>query len=476
MNATSIRLDTTLRHIRAIPVRRRAAPELQMLLFVAAHAPVGLLMRRFNDLSIVHGIAVLAIGLAWSQSRHTADRAVYAAAYLCGAEVLWRMTGGSIFYEFGKYASAFLLLAASRNLPGWQRPRLIAPLYFLLLLPPVAITVQRLGMTAHARQQISFNLSGPFALAVAAYVLSACPSTSLDLRRLLIALTAPMLGISAMVGYITLTSQHIIFHSGSNFTTSGGFGPNQVSATLGLGAFLCLFIALQTRHGIWRWSFLALGLLMITQSVITFSRGGVINAVVCAAFLGAHFLRQPRARITVISALILFAVLGTKVILPALDDWTGGKLSERYASVDPSLRRSIAEQELRIWRDNPIFGVGPGGAKDRRRAVFGINIAAHTEYTRMLAEHGIFGALALLLLVSMGVQAYLRAPSALTKAWAGALAGWAMLEMSHAAMRIGVISLLFGLAMIRWHKPPRRGRRPVPKTTSAPRLRPIGTP
>ncbi len=437
---------------------RRRSRELQELAFIFAHAPLSLAIRVMPLVATAHALAVLAIGLHWSASRRTAHRTILAAGYLAGAEVLWRMSGGAIVYEFGKYGSALLLLAAIPRLPGWRRPSQLAALYFILLLPSILMTIQTVGAGNEARRQISFNLSGPFALAVAAFVISGCLSSTIDLRGVLVAIAAPLVGMAAVVGRAVLDADQIHFSEGSNFVTSGGFGPNQVSAALGLGAFICFFLALQTRGGLWRWIYLALSLQLIVQAVLTFSRGGVLNAVICTGVLGVHFLHHRKARMTLLLGLLAIGALGTQLILPRLDAFTGGTLSKRYGDLDPSLRREIAAHEWQLFRDNPLFGVGPGMAKEHRRAAFSHDIAAHTEYTRMLAEHGIFGMAALFGLGLLALTAYVRAPTMLTKAWVATLAGWSMLEMSHAAMRIAAISFLFGLALVRWQRPPKAQR------------------
>lgn len=437
--------------------------EAREVAFVLAHVPLALVIRTTPLLATAHALGVLAIGLMWSQSRLTAQKTLLCAAYVAGAEVLWRMTGGTIVYEFGKYACAALLLASFRHLPGWRRPSQLPVVYFLLLLPSILLTLQTFGVSGEARRQISFNLSGPFLLAVAAFVFSGSRSSHLDLRAIQLALMAPMMGISAVAGRSLLTAETIRFGAESNFVTSGGFGPNQVSAVLGLGAVLALFLALATRAGIWRLSFLGFSLLLIVQAMLTFSRGGVVNAVVCAGILGVHFLQQPKARAMLIIVLLSFGVLGTQVIVPGLDRYTGGKLSERYGELDPSLRREIAEHELSIFRQHPLLGVGPGVAKEFRRSVFHTPIAAHTEYTRLVAEHGVFGLAALLLLLLLAGTAYFRAPTALTKAWVATLTAWSMLEMAHAAMRIAAISFLFGLAVLQWYRPPRPPARARPQ-------------
>jgi hypothetical protein len=62
------------------------------------------------------------------------------------------------------------------------------------------------------------------------------------------------------------------------------------------------------------------------------------------------------------------------------------------------------------------------------------------------------GLLGLLVLVAVAASAYLRAPSALEKAWVSAFSGWTFIEMSHSAMRIMAISFLFGLAVVQWRR------------------------
>ena len=199
----------------------------------------------------------------------------------------------------------------------------------------------------------------------------------------------------------------------------------------------------------------------MTQAVLTFSRGGVFNVVLCVAAFGAHQLHSQRTRTAFLITIALVATLGVNVILPAIDDWTGGVMSERFSAIDPGLRRQMAEYDLKIFRENPVLGVGPGMAKRQRFSYFKHSIAAHTEYTRLLAEHGSFGLLALILMLAMASRAYLRAPGFQAKAWVTVFVGWAMLEMLHAAMRIAAISFVFGLGMIVFF-PPQRHLAPGP--------------
>lgn len=432
----------------ALPLSRR---ERLLLICLGLHAPMAIVLRTLQTVPRFHALGVLALGVWWATVGRRPAWAVAAAAYIGGAEILWRMTGTGLFWEFGKYGASLILLLVFLRLPSHRTTYWGALLYLALLVPSAAITLQELGPSL-ARDAISFNLSGPFSLAVAVLLFSSVQAAAIDLELVVFSLLAPTLGVLAVCTYATLTAGAIRFYAESNYVTSGGFGPNQVSALLGLGALLSLLLALQSERAWRRWIFLGLTLWFLVQGVLTFSRGGVLNAVICIGFLLIHLVRQPRVRAMALLVLVLFTFLGATVIFPRLNEFTGGALQERYSSTSTGLRHTLVEEELALWQEHPVLGVGPGMSKYYRTGVLGMEVASHMEFTRLLSEHGTFGLLALLVLIAIAGLAYLRAPSSLEKAWVSALAGWAFIEMSHSAMRIVAISILFGLAMVQWRR------------------------
>ena len=74
--------------------------------------------------------------------------------------------------------------------------------------------------------------------------------------------------------------------------------------------------------------------------------------------------------------------------------------------------------------------------------------AAHTEITRLLAEHGLFGLIAVLLLMGLAVRAWIKAPDAVARGFVAACVVWSLTEMGHSAMRIAVTAFVFGLGML----------------------------
>jgi len=71
--------------------------------------------------------------------------------------------------------------------------------------------------------------------------------------------------------------------------------------------------------------------------------------------------------------------------------------------------------------------------------------SAHIEYTRLLSEHGIFGVLSLVVLLSMVVERFRKPAQPLDKAFVVAFTMWTLLYMLHAAMRLAAPGVMFGL-------------------------------
>jgi hypothetical protein len=422
-----------------------------MIVFLLAQPLLALAMRASSLLATAHALLTLLIGVLFALSDKNTGKVKYVAAYIIGAEVLWRMTNAAIFWEAGKYFIILILGIAFLRSKSRQRAGLPI-LYFLLLSLSIPLTIFALGVSGAARDAISFNLSGPLALTVCALYFSQITLDQDEMRQLAWWMILPILGIGALILSGTLSAQAIAFTDESNFATSGGFGPNQVSAILGLGGALAFLLFLTGKGAFSRWFalFLALGLLAL--SALTFSRGGLYNAAVMAALALAHSLRDSRGRVAAILALLVVGLAGGYLIFPRLNAFTGGKLQQRFADTDPTLRGLIAQADLQLWYANPALGVGPG-LSSRERSLFS-GIAAHTEYTRVLAEHGAAGLLALLILLGLAMRAYFKSPNVQTQLWVAAFIAWPLVEMTHAAMRVVAISFLFGLALVNWKTGP----------------------
>jgi hypothetical protein len=298
------------------------------------------------------------------------------------------------------------------------------------------------------REQLTFNLLGPLAIAVCAIFFASVPLTVQELRNTLIALIGPIVGI-ALLGIQTLeSSKHINFGDVSNAAAAGGYGPNQVAAILGLGMVAVLvYLTIGSPNKLMTGSLVVILLLLARQCILTFSRGGLYMALGATA-AGAFFLIQDRRqRAKVFFGGGLLAVIFLALILPRIESMTRGAVSERFASVDTSGRTLLIQADIDTFFHNPVMGIGPGlGGKNRLR-YFHVP-TAHTEWTRMLAEHGVLGIASMACLFAFAWRSIRGAPTPREKAVAAAFIAYCFLHLSVDATRLVAPSLAFGLASL----------------------------
>jgi O-antigen ligase len=415
--------------------------------FVVFHILLALLMYKVEFVSTLHAVVTLSIGLFWALSGRRIEHVAYIGAYIMGSEVLWRMTHAIMFWEAVKYVLALIFVLAIFR---WKLFRgSFKPLFFFSLLVP-SVLVTFLGLDfSQAQDFISFNLSGPLALTGSIWLFSNIRLPYEKLTRLFWMMISPILGIVTIALFSTVTATNIIFDEKSNFVTSGGFGPNQVSAMLGLASFLVFFLyslAGSKERLFPRPLLLGLIILFAAQSAMTFSRTGVYLAAGSVAVAFFFLLRDKRARLRGVAAMIVVFLIGNFLLLPAFDTFTGGAFSRRYANMDPTKRQHIAQADLEQWQEDPIFGVGIGQAKLHRTSPRLHGIAAHTEFTRLLAEHGSFGFLAIVMLLLMVLKNIRRIRDPREKALSLSLITWSVLFMMVSAMRLCAPAYIFGLA------------------------------
>ncbi len=421
-------------------VRSDSLPTVWVTLYLAGHLLLGPALKASSLLATGHALATLALGLFWVITSRQPLRVLLVIAYISGAEVLWRGAGASIFWEYGKYAATLLGMLALlryRLLPRAEKMPLV---YFALLLPAIAV------LPHLDRGQISFNLSGPLALAVLTALFS---TQQLDLRQfklLCLAIIGPALSMVAVATSLTLTTEGLDFGGASNRVASGGIGPNQVSSTLSLAALMALiYLFLDRREKLLRFLIAACGLWLAAQSALTFSRGGLATTFGALTVGIVLLMRDRQSRGAVLLRGALVGLVGIYLLYPALNAFTDGALGRRFS--DPSLtgREKLIEADLMAFVENPVFGVGPGQAKIYHARTFGMK-ATHTEYSRLLAEHGIFGLIALLLLAGMvWKRLRRRRASLLSIALSLTFTTWALLFLVHAAMRLAAPSVVFAI-------------------------------
>lgn len=417
----------------------------RLLLIFALHAALGLAMHRLPSLATLHTFCTVLAVLAISVSAKNPAALLMCAAYVSGSEVLWRMSKSFMFHETAKYTVALLSVIGMVRL---RRVRLPGPalLYLALLLPAAVFTFYYFPLNTF-RKTAMFHLSGPIA---AAFCILFCANLRLsipELWRTVAAFSAPLCGVAA----VTVASSYlreVRFTTESNFETSGGFGPNQVASSLALGALMLAMTVLLARSpGKLRAALTVLAALLVVQSAMTFSRGGIAASAIAFGCALPFVLAGHRYRAQILAGLAGLAVL-LILVFPAVNAYTGGKLAERFAEKEMSGREQLARIDWALFEEHPVFGVGvgissyfhPGGT------------TAHTEFTRALAEHGMLGLAAYAslawLLFRRSMSILLDPANRALRGFLVAMMVWAVLYMAVNSMRTSAPALALGLAFL----------------------------
>jgi hypothetical protein len=409
----------------------------------------------------LHAIFVVGLGFRWAMSRsRSLEEVALVIAYITGAEVLWRMTNDALFWETAKYSVTVIAIVAILAKSGLQV--LVLPILgFALLLPSIAQPLM-LDKWVDAKNELSFNLSGPLALAVCGGFFSTTRLQPRQLQRLLTAWVAPIIGIATIVVYGIVTNPDIQLTHGSNIDLSGGFGPNQVSAALGMGAMLAmLYVVDKSARLSMRVAMFVCAVWLVFQSALTFSRGGLYSAVGATTVGMLVLARDPRTLVKMLLATSAVGLLGFYLIWPRLDAFTSGNLSERFQDTRMTGRADMTQVDLDIFYQHPVLGIGVGQSAAVHKKNY-LSISAHTEFTRILAEHGLFGCAALVALIVVGYINIMRGSSPRERAIAVATMTWSILFMMNSAMRLVAPCVAFGFACATLQPAEAAAQRPEP--------------
>ncbi len=382
-------------------------------LWIAAHVALGILITKGGVSAKAFAWGLTAFVFLAAAGFRSWKNLTYLTAYVAGAEVFDRMTQGLYFYESHKYMAA-LLFGAIILRTGLRWVSLPYLIYLLLLLPGIFYTylleaADPSYIHVHLRKDILFNISGPVTLGVGAVALAKMPFRMEDFKRLLFFLLLPVITTTVYIIVHTPSLKEIVFRTSANFATSGGFGPNQVATILGLGMFASFALFWLSKERSAKIVYLLLFFLISYRSFLTFSRGGTMTGIAMILIFAA-VSRMSRYRreegknglLILVSLLILVAGYYTAVEI------SGGMLYNRYAGLTASGEKKedytsgrweLFLVEVEDFLKNPFTGAGVGRAKIERYKDFGIRIATHNEISRLLAEHGLFGLAALLILL-----------------------------------------------------------------------------
>ena len=425
--------------------------------WILIHLGIGAGVFVLPFLSKLYAILIVVVGFRYVvRTKNTNNEALYVAAYVVGAEVFLRMTQGNFFEQYAKYVvMAVLILGMLYR--GISKHSWIYGVFGLLLVPGVILSFFSLNYDTDIRKAITFNIVGPVTLMVAALYCYQRKITFKQVLNIIDLLAYPLMATLVYMFAYTPSVKDVVTNTQSNFETSGGFGPNQVSTILGLGIFLFFVkIVLQSKNK----KILVINavfFLMITfRGIVTFSRGGIIAGfimiLIVVLLLLLYTKSYAKSKVTLLVFMGFFALVGVWTYSSVQ---TSGLIDKRYANEDArgrvkasklTGREVLIESELKMFLDNPIFGVGVGKNKEYRLESTGIEAASHNEVTRMLAEHGMFGLFGLVILMFTPIVLYINNKQNI---FVLAFVVFWLLTINHAAMRLAAPAFVYALSLLK---------------------------
>lgn len=436
--------------------------------WLVVHVLLGVLATVFPV--ILTGWLICAIGGAVLYSLRDKNRAGLlhiAASYLCPFEVLARMAAREseipLPWETGRYLGIPLLILGIGM--GRKLSTLVPGLLLMVLIVPSLI---RTDFSRDVRDTLLFNWSGVFILALSVMYFHRRILMENNVIWILRAIAGPVVTIAIFSTIIAPDLNAIEFTLSANRETTG-FGSNQVATVLGMGivALSIGFFMGRPLFGLPSIDF-AVTVYLFFRALISFSRGGLISAVIAAGgalaiVLWAYYRHQNIGQTTRIRRLLLIPlivpVLGA--IFLVTDQLTGGMLSLRYRgetggtlagdremslAVLTSGRSEIVRTDLQMWYDHLFLGVGAGNSA-LMRPTYGYRvIAPHTEYTRLVSEHGLLGFLFACAIVIAPLVIVLNPKYPVVgRAMLGAFALFSLTVMAHSATRLFGTTYLYGI-------------------------------
>lgn len=427
------------------------------LKWVLWHLLGGGLVFLFPIVSKLYAISILFFGVRYIVNKQNKNNeALLMAAYITCAEVFLRMTQGNFFEQYAKYG-VILFLLLGMFYSSFSRKAVPYWIFLLLLLPGVILSFFTLNFETDIRKAITFNIIGSITLFFSALY---CYNRKISFERLLDLFRMCSLPLVATLVYMFLYTpsiKDVVLNTESNFETSGGYGPNQVSTILGLGMFVFYTLLIfASKSKIMKFTISILLLAITFRGIVTFSRGGIITGVIMILILTLiTFLKVRSSAKIKIFTFIFVAIASFSMVWLYSSVQTGGLIDKRYANQDArgrekesklTGRERLIESEFDMFFENPIFGIGVGKNKEYRLETTGIDAASHNEISRLFAEHGMFGIAALLLLIFTPALLYLNNTQNLFVI--GFIVFWA-LTINHAAMRLAAPAFIYALSLLK---------------------------
>lgn len=426
---------------------------------ILIHAVIALVVFAIPFFSKIYALVIPAIGIyIVCRNKNRNNEVLFVAAYLVGVEVFLRMTYGNFNNEYVKVSVIFFMLLGMMY-SNFSPTALIYGFFLLLLVPGIIVAVNFAHFDTDIKKALIFNLSGPLCLSICAIYMFQRRIMFSDLQHIVLIMGFPIITTTVYLFLYNPSVRDVVTGTQSNFETSGGFGPNQVSTILGLGMFVFfsqLILFSKSKKEIFLNGFLLI--FVSYRGIVTFSRGGVITGIlmmICLLVLLYYFSNSiGKSKIGLIFVLMTLLSLG---IWTYTSIQTRGMIEKRYANKDGrgrdkkdrlGGREAIINADLKLFYDNPILGIGAGIGKEKHEESLGQAVAAHNEISRMLSEHGLFGIFGFFLLFITPFALYINNRQHLY--FLSFFVFW-LLTINHAAMRIAAPAFVYALMLLHVH-------------------------
>lgn len=426
--------------------------ENDIIKLIILHLGIGILIAFFPIFSKVYAYLIILVGIYFVvKNKNENNEVLYAMAYVIGSEVFLRATKAPPCHEYGKY---FMLLFSCLGFFYSGIPKKMNPywLFLLFLIPSIFISGQTFD--AYMRHKVSFDLLGPFALGICAIYTYQRKISRNQLNAIVMTAGLPIIACCTYLVLLYPYHTGVVNNSESNFYLSGNYGPNQLSTILGLGFFIYFLRILLIPSSKTLFIILLIVFCFIYyRGLMTFSRGGMMSGlmVICVLLVSIYLSREKYHEIKRRLVLLLL-LIPTIFILASYQ--TDALLYRRYVNKNinglPKTegahdRDKLVMDDIKYFEESPILGKGVGEAKEIRSNRYGKTISNHNEITRLLAEHGIFGILSILILVFFPLHLYYKDRQNIYLL--SFFAFW-LLTVNHSGMRTAAPAFIYALALL----------------------------
>ena len=433
---------------------------------IIVHILLGIISVYSSIPAIVWGLSVIVYCIYKSGDKNGLVISIFL-AFLTSFELFARLVKTAPFlpYEIGKYGSIAIALVYLLNGRVKNYNRVAVALLMLSIPSLLSLDMS----TGEYRNTLVFNYFGFVSMVLLMMVFdNRTFSIEIDFKNILTAFLLPVISILVFLTLKTSNLSDMEFELGANYQSTAGFGPNQVATIMGIGLFIAyiyyvLYGKMAFGIGMFAVDSLVITFACLLRGLLTFSRGGMlVGFVLLFIFIGLQGPISRKIKMFKLSILqVLFLIFFLFAATYKINEFTDNQLWLRYQGEtkgtqnmdrekDVNLllsgRKSIIEEELELFYDNPFLGVGPGQSRFERIKRGYEDNNSHTEVARMLAEHGVFGIIMALIFIFYPFYLIKRQKELLGKFIVGAFSFIAIVTSFHSATRLLITPFFYGLA------------------------------